>query len=62
MHIYVYLTVFFIIVSEIYRIVSQKQLPEGPAGGGGKPGGGAPINLERTQAENNGSKKPCCNN
>merc|ERR1711983_622366 len=32
-------TAFHNILTEIYRIVSQKQLPEGPAGGG-RPGGG----------------------
>ena len=47
--------------AEIYRIVSQKQLPEGNVGGG-KPGSGDPINLGATQNENTAGKKPCCNN
>ena len=47
--------------SEIYRIVSQKQLPEGPSAGH-RPGGGDPIHIEGTHSESSGSKKPCCNN
>jgi len=55
-------TAFHNILTEIYRIVSQKQLPEGPAGGG-KPGSGDPINLQGTHPESNpGRKAPCCNN
>lgn len=50
----------FFFITEIYRIVSQKQLPEGPASGG-RPGSGDPIDLAKTQADNNGGKKPCCN-
>jgi len=46
---------------QIYRIVSQKQLPEGPAGGG-RPGGGDPIHIDGTHPESNSGKKPCCNN
>ena len=49
------------IFSEIYRIVSQKQLPEGPTGAN-RPGGGDPIHIEGTHSESSGSKKPCCNN
>jgi len=46
---------------QIYRIVSQKQLPEGPTGAN-RPGGGDPIHIEGTHSESSGSKKPCCNN
>ena len=46
---------------EIYRIVSQKQLPEGPAGGG-RPGGGEAIHIDGTHPESSSGKKPCCNN
>merc|ERR1712086_434890 len=55
-------TAFHNILTEIYRIVSQKQLPEGPGGAGQKPGGGTGISLGPSDPENNSSKKPCCNN
>ena len=51
----------FFFFSEIYRIVSQKQLPEGPAGGG-RPGGGEAIHIDGTHPESSSGKKPCCNN
>ena len=51
----------FIFFPEIYRIVSQKQLPEGPAGGG-RPGGGEAIHIDGTHPESSSGKKPCCNN
>ena len=51
----------YFFLSEIYRIVSQKQLPEGPSAGH-RPGGGDPIHIEGTHSESSGSKKPCCNN
>jgi hypothetical protein len=53
--------IFVLLITEIYRIVSQKQLPEGPASGG-RPGGGDPINIVPGHPENNQAKKPCCNN
>lgn len=54
-------TAFHNILTEIYRIVSQKQLPDGPAAGG-RPGGGDPINLGATQNENAAGNRKCCNN
>ena len=55
---YFHANIFF---AEIYRIVSQKQLPEGPAGGG-RPGGGEAIHIDGTHPESSSGKKPCCNN
>ena len=48
-------------LSEIYRIVSQKQLPDSP--GGNKPGGSGttPITISSTVDNNQPAKKPCCN-
>jgi len=54
-------TAFHNILTEIYRIVSQKQLPEGPTGGN-KPGDANAITLPGTDPGNNpGNKRPCCN-
>jgi len=54
-------TAFHNILTEIYRIVSQKQLPEGPSGGN-KPGDANAITLPGTDPGNNpGNKRPCCN-
>ena len=54
--------IFFFSLAEIYRIVSQKQLPDGPGGAGQKPGSSTGISLGPSDPENNSSKKPCCNN
>ena len=45
--------------SEIYRIVSQKQITDEP--GMDKPGGSQTINLQPTLTDSNPTKKPCCN-
>ncbi len=53
--------------AEIYRIVSQKQLPDGGGGGAGgsdRPGGGGQvIDIKSTTTDQNSgqNKKPCCN-
>ena len=53
-------TAFHNILTEIYRIVSQKQLPDSP--GGDKPGGNVkPITINSTVDNNQQAKKPCCN-
>jgi len=53
-------TAFHNILTEIYRIVSQKQLPDSP--GGDKPGGNVkPITINPTVDNNQQAKKPCCN-
>merc|ERR1711944_381888 len=54
-------TAFHNILTEIYRIVSQKQLPDSP--GGNKPGGSGttPITISSTVDNNQPAKKPCCN-
>jgi len=53
-------TAFHNILTEIYRIVSQKQLPDSP--GGAKPGGNnTPITINPTVDNNQQAKKPCCN-
>ena len=56
-----YISVISIDLSEIYRIVSQKQLPDSP--GGNKPGGSGttPITISSTVDNNQPAKKPCCN-
>ena len=46
--------------SEIYRIVSQKQITDG-GGDMDKPGGSQTINLQPTLTDSNPNKKPCCN-
>eukprot|EP00096_Caligus_rogercresseyi_P015552 TRINITY_DN79_c0_g1_i9.p1 TRINITY_DN79_c0_g1~~TRINITY_DN79_c0_g1_i9.p1 ORF type:complete len:174 (-),score=1.84 TRINITY_DN79_c0_g1_i9:515-1036(-) len=46
---------------EIYRIVSQKSLPDSGNSGAG-PDDGATIDISSTVTENSGNKKPCCNN
>jgi len=45
--------------SEIYRIVSQKQLPDNSVGGDAP--SGRTITIPTTQTDNSNSKKPCCN-
>jgi len=52
-------TAFHNILTEIYRIVSQKQITEG-AGEGDKPGGSQTINLAPTVPDTK-DKKQCCN-
>jgi GTPase SAR1 family protein len=53
-------TAFHNILTEIYRIVSQKQLPDSP--GGDRPGGPTvPIKINPTVDNNQQAKKPCCN-
>merc|ERR1712010_139044 len=52
-------TAFQNILTEIYKIVSQKQLPDSP--GGGKPGATTPITITPTEGNNQQAKKPCCN-
>jgi len=52
-------TAFHNILTEIYRIVSQKQITEG-AGDVDRPGGSQTINLQPTETENK-EKKACCN-
>ena len=52
-------TAFHNILTEIYRIVSQKQITEG-AGDVDRPGGSQTINLQPTVTDSNNSKK-CCN-
>lgn len=53
-------TAFHNILTEIYRIVSQKQLPDSP--GGDKPGANVkPITINPTVDNNQQAKKPCCN-
>jgi len=54
-------TAFHNILTEIYRIVSQKQLPEGTPGGN-KPGESGPIDLAGTVPGSNPKQRPCCNN
>jgi len=53
-------TAFHNILTEIYRIVSQKQITDEP-GVDNKLGGGQTINLQPTLTDSNTSKKPCCN-
>ncbi len=57
---------FFFSFLEIYRIVSQKQLPDGGGGAGvgasDGPGKGGVIDIKTTVAENTGAKKNCCAN
>jgi hypothetical protein len=48
-----------IFISEIYRIVSQKQLPDTPGGGEGP--SNRTITIPSTQTDSNAGKKPCCN-
>ena len=45
--------------SEIYRIVSQKQLPDTGSGSDGP--SGKTITIASTQPDNSANKKPCCN-
>jgi len=52
-------TAFHNILTEIYRIVSQKQITEGGTDDSIQ-GGGTTINLDPTVTENT-DKKPCCN-
>jgi len=52
-------TAFHNILTEIYRIVSQKQITEG-AGDVDRPGGSQTINLQPTEPDNK-EKKACCN-
>jgi len=52
-------TAFHNILTEIYRIVSQKQISEG-GGEQERPGGSQTINLQPTQTDKP-DKKPCCN-
>jgi hypothetical protein len=52
-------TAFHNILTEIYRIVSQKQITEG-GGESDRPAGGHTINLEPTKTDTD-NKKPCCN-
>jgi len=52
-------TAFHQILTEIYRIVSQKQITDG-TGDMDKPGGSQTINLQPTVTDNK-EKKPCCN-
>jgi len=52
-------TAFHNILTEIYRIVSQKQITEGGTDDSIQ-GGGTTINLDPTVTENT-EKKPCCN-
>ena len=47
------------IFSEIYRIVSQKQLSDTPNSGDGP--SGRTITIPPTQTDNGANKKPCCN-
>eukprot|EP00096_Caligus_rogercresseyi_P015550 TRINITY_DN79_c0_g1_i10.p1 TRINITY_DN79_c0_g1~~TRINITY_DN79_c0_g1_i10.p1 ORF type:complete len:217 (-),score=49.71 TRINITY_DN79_c0_g1_i10:515-1165(-) len=54
-------TAFHNILTEIYRIVSQKSLPDSGNSGAG-PDDGATIDISSTVTENSGNKKPCCNN
>jgi len=46
-------------LTEIYRIVSQKQITDG-GGDMDKPGGSQTINLQPTLTDNK-DKKSCCN-
>ena len=50
----------FLVVSEIYRIVSQKQITDG-GGDMDKPGGSQTINLQPTLTDNKPNNNPCCN-
>merc|ERR1712086_68273 len=52
-------TAFHNILTEIYRIVSQKQITEG-AGDVDRPGGSQTINLQPTEPDSK-EKKACCN-
>jgi len=52
-------TAFHNILTEIYRIVSQKQLPDNSVGGDAP--SGRTITIPTTQTDNSNSKKPCCN-
>ena len=52
-------TAFHNILTEIYRIVSQKQITD--SGETERPGGSQAITLQPTQTEEGGGKKPCCN-
>jgi len=52
-------TAFHNILTEIYRIVSQKQITDG-AGEVDRPGGSQTINLQPTVTDTR-EKKPCCN-
>ncbi|XP_040564673.1 ras-related protein Rab-11B [Lepeophtheirus salmonis] len=54
-------TAFHNILTEIYRIVSQKSLPDSGNSGAG-PDDGSTIDIGSTVTENSGNKKPCCNN
>lgn len=54
-------TAFHNILTEIYRIVSQKTLPD-PGSSGSRPEDGSTIDIGSTvNNENGGNKKPCCN-
>ena len=48
-----------LIIAEIYRIVSQKQITDGSSDGD-KPGGSQTINLQPTVPDTK-DKKACCN-
>jgi len=52
-------TAFHNILTEIYRIVSQKQITEG-AGDADRPGGSQAITLQPTEPDSK-EKKACCN-
>jgi len=53
-------TAFHNILTEIYRIVSQKVLPEGSSMD--RPGNdGSTIDIKSTVTDSPGAKKPCCN-
>merc|ERR1711976_734652 len=54
-------TAFHNILTEIYRIVSQKQLPDNSSGGDALGGGGKPITIGSTTMDNNQQAKKCCN-
>ena len=47
------------LIAEIYRIVSQKQLPDNSVGGDAP--SGRTITIPTTQTDNSNGKKPCCN-
>jgi len=51
-------TAFHNILTEIYRIVSQKQITD--SADSDRPGGGQPITLQPTETEKT-EKKACCN-